>query len=714
MSVLAGLSTQRNYELSNQEGDWGEAHDPTIGDSLSLEGAALAVPRIAARSVANLGLAADAIPAAIGTYYGVDNPWWHTHVTESLRQTAKDLTPDPQTTHVAVQIADQVAGMFSDVLVTGGNPVAYSALQAGKKVTESLDDGKGLSTSFKLGAVEGLTAKAFMTVPLGFASKALPIAERVQGAITGAGIGSGIGSANEIAVQHVLETDGYHEEANQHDWTNPETLALNAAFGAVFGAIHPHVLPSHQDAVLTLNEAHGIQHPDGLSATTPAANNLLVDGMNKAVHDLANGNEITSSLPLSRHPEIDPELISLAGERMSRGERQPLEQQKADLEYKLKQIEEGDYSQQGLDIANEQQIKIDAENSGKRISARKLAAQRKSNLETANVLGEGVRSEDAQPHLDSLDRLNKQLAKDDEARAAHSEISRLDQRHLLDNGFIRDPAAELLQKQIYHEVSQLSDAYDQINSKHAGQGDDPLVLIKPEDMEAVAVARGGWKGIGDIEVKGSGWGLAKFIWRHGEKSDKPKDNQITKEDILEFPNIIRNFEPSRKSSDDGSRGREWRVSLRGRTVVFAENKLKDKQHRHMVSVYVQNKEHIDADLPLSKSIAQDSKAEVWSPASDTAHDVSIPSSGLEQPIKTIDQIHTNVNKNESPEITEARDSLHNIDDSRQFEIEHEDGTISSGSAGELMVRADEDMAFAEQSEAATTSAISCFLKFGGL
>ncbi len=686
MSILAGLSTQRNYELSNQEGDWGEAHDPTITDSLSLEGAALAVPRVAARSVANLGLAADAIPTAIGTYYGVDNPWWHTHVTESLRQTVKDLTPDPQTTHVAVQIADQVAGMFGDVLVTGGNPVAYSALQAGKKVTESLDDGKDLSTSFKLGAVEGLTAKAFMTVPLGFASKALPIAERVQGAITGAGIGSGIGSANEIAVQHVLETDGYHEEAKQHDWTNPETLALNAAFGAVFGAVHPHVLPSHQDAVLTLNEAHGIQHPDGLSATTPAANNLLVDGMNKAVHDLANGNEITSSLPLSRHPEIDPELISLAGERMSRGERQPLEQQS----------------------------KVDAENSGKRIPARKLAAQRKSNLETANDLGEGVRSEDAQPYHDSLSRLNEMLAKDDEARAAHSEISRLEQRHLLDNGFIRDPAAELLQKQIYHEVSQLSDAYDQINSKHAGQGDDPLVLIKPEDMEAVAVARGGWKGIGDIEVKGSGWGLAKFIWRHGEKSDKPKDNQITKEDILEFPNIIRNFEPSRKSSDDGSRGREWRVSLRGRTVVFAENKLKDKQHRHMVSVYVQNKEHIDADLPLSKSIAQDSKAEVWSPASDTAHDVSIPSSGLEQPIKTIDQIHTNVNKNESPEITEARESLNNIDDSRQFEIEHEDGTISSVSAGELMARADEDMAFAEQSEAATTSAISCFLKFGNL
>ena len=717
MSVLAGLNARRNYEISNQEGDWGEAHDPTIGDSLSLEGAALAVPRIAARSVANLGLAADAIPTAIGTYYGVDNPWWHTHVTESLRQTAKDLTPDPQTTHVAVQIADQVAGMFGDVLVTGGNPVAYSALQAGKKVTESLDDGKGLSTSFKLGAVEGLTAKAFMTVPLGFASKALPVAERVQGAITGAGIGSGIGSATEIAVQHVLETDGYHEEAKQHDWTNPETLALNAAFGAVFGAIHPHVLPSHQDAVLTLNEAHGIQHPDGLSAKTPAANNLLVDGMNKAVHDLANGNDITSSLPLSRHPEIDPELISLAGERMSHSERQPLEQQKADLEYKLKQIEEGDYSQQGLDLANEQQSKIDTENSGKRISARKLAAQRKSNLETANVLGEGVRSEDAQPHLDSLSRLNEILAKDDEHRAAHAEISRIEQQHLSDNGFIRDPAAELLQKQIDHEVSQLSDAYDQVNKHPTGKADDPLVMIKPEDIENVAIARGGWKGFGDIEVKGAGWGIAKFIWRHGKKSKEQNEFQVAKEDVLEFPNVIRDFNPSREANPDGSKGREWRVNLNGRTIVYADNLLNGRDGRHLVTIHVQNQKKIGHDHPLSEKRVDapaSSGKRLEAHTGDTQPEFLQQTGQASSAKHSVDSNNNNTSKTDTPEITEARDSLHNIDDSRQFEIEHEDGTISAGSAGELMVRADEDMAFAEQSEAATTSAISCFLKFGGL
>ena len=69
---------------------------------------------------------------------------------------------------------------------------------------------------------------------------------------------------------------------------------------------------------------------------------------------------------------------------------------------------------------------------------------------------------------------------------------------------------------------------------------------------------------------------------------------------------------------------------------------------------------------------------------------------------------------ESPEITSAREALSSMDASRQIEIPNDDGTVDTGTASELMARADEDMAFAEQSDAATTSAISCFLKFGGL
>lgn len=691
-----------------------EAYKNRLDETLSN---ALTPARIATRSIANLGIAADAIPTAIGTYYGIDNSWWHKHVTQSLIHTSEALTPDPQTTHVSLQIADQFAGMLGDVAVTLGNPVAFSAMQGGKRVTEELEKGKGLGTSLKLGAVDALAAKAYMTVPLGFASKALPIATRLQGAATGAVIGAGIGSASEMANESVLKADGYPEEAKQHDWSNPTTLALNAAFGAVFGGIHPRVLPSHQDAVLTAMDAHAIENPDSLSATNPASNNALVDGMNQSVRELVDGVPITSSIGFTEKPEIPADLLALAGERMSRGERQSLEQQKADLEYKLKQIEEGDYAQQGMDLANEQQVKIDAENSGKRISARKLAEQRKTNIETANDLGEGVRLEDAQPHQDSLGRLNEILAKDDIYRSAHAEISRIEQQHLSDNGFIRNPAIELLQKQIDHEISQLNDAYDQVNKNPTGKADDPLVMIKPEDIENVAIARGGWKGFGDIEVKGAGWGIAKFIWRHGKKSKEQNEFQVSKEDVLEFPNVIRDFNPSREANPDGSKGREWRVNLNERTIVYADNLLNGRDGRHLVTIHVQNPKKIGHDHPLSEK-------RVDAPASSgkrlEAHTGDTQSEFLQQTGQepsAKDSLVSNSNKaskTEPPEITSAREAIPSIESDRQFEIEHDDGTIDKGSASELMARADEEAAFAEQSDTATTAAISCFLKFGDL
>jgi hypothetical protein len=588
-----------------------EAYKNRLDETLSN---VLTPARIATRSIANLGIAADAIPTAIGAYYGIDNPGWHKHVTQSLIHTRDALTPDPQTTHVSLQIADQFAGMLGDVAVTLGNPVAFSAMQGGKRVTEELEKGKGLGTSLKLGAVDALAAKAYMTVPLGFASKALPIATRLQGAATGAVIGAGIGSASEMANESVLKADGYPEEAKQHDWSNPTTLALNAAFGAVFGGIHPHVLPSHQDAVLTAMDAHAIENPDSLSATNPASNNALVDGMNQSVRELVGGVPITSSIRFTEKPEIPSDLLGLAGERMSRGERQSLEQQKADLEYKLKQIEEGD-------------------------------------------LGDGVRLEDALPHQDSLGRLNEILAKDDIYQSAHAEMSRIEQQHLSDNGFIRNPAIELLQKQIDHEISQLNDAYDQVNKNPTGKADDPLVMIKPEDIENVAIARGGWKGFGDIEVKGAGWGIAKFIWRHGKKSKEQNEFQVAKEDVLEFPNVIRDFNPSREANPDGSKGREWRVNLNGRTIVYADNLLNGRDGRHLVTIHVKNPKKIGHDHPLSEK-------RVDAPASSgkrlEAHTGDTQSEFLQQTGQepsAKDSLVSNSNKaskTEPPEITAAR------------------------------------------------------------
>ncbi len=148
-----------------------------------------------------------------------------------------------------------------------------------------------------------------------------------------------------------------------------------------------------------------------------------------------------------------------------------------------------------------------------------------------------------------------------------------------------------------------------LKSPHGGKL-DLLTLVKPSDMDAVAVSRGGWKGLGDIEVKGSGFGLVKFIWRHGEMSKKPPELQVTREDIMDFPRVIRAYEPSRDARP-GSPGREWRVVRNNpdygdRVVVYADSLMDGG--RHLVSVFVQESEKPGADVPLSKKKA-DASAE---------------------------------------------------------------------------------------------------------
>jgi len=147
-------------------------------------------------------------------------------------------------------------------------------------------------------------------------------------------------------------------------------------------------------------------------------------------------------------------------------------------------------------------------------------------------------------------------------------------------------------------------AYDAVWRQPEGGKFDPMVMIRPEDIEAVAISRGGWKGIGDVEVKGQGFGLVKFIWRHGEESRKPPEFQITRDDIMAFPGVIRGLEPTIIPQADGTHYREWRAELpdstgKARNVVFVDKQMGDAG-RHVVSAYVQEPGKKGAELPLSK------------------------------------------------------------------------------------------------------------------
>lgn len=196
------------------------------------------------------------------------------------------------------------------------------------------------------------------------------------------------------------------------------------------------------------------------------------------------------------------------------------------------------------------------------------------------------------------------------------------------------PPAEL--GAVLREQDGISAAWAAVKAEKAGPADDPLVAIEPADIDRVLVARGGYKGVGDIEVKGSGWGIVKFIVRHGDESGKAPEFQVGEADLRAFPEIIRNFEPSRPASADGSRGREWRVELPGpdgasRVVVFADNRMPERgPDAHLVSMYVQEPGRPGADAPLSVrrgSDAPPSRSEVGSPLADTAPAVSIPAGG---------------------------------------------------------------------------------------
>lgn len=145
------------------------------------------------------------------------------------------------------------------------------------------------------------------------------------------------------------------------------------------------------------------------------------------------------------------------------------------------------------------------------------------------------------------------------------------------------------------EMQQLREAYGEVLSRPQGDAYDPLVQIRPEDIEAVLVARGGTGGdrgsianIGDVTVSGSGWGIVKFQWKHGEKSKKAAADQVTREDLLAFPRVIRELEPTRPAS--ATEGREWRVPLPGpdgveRIVVFADRSFGDNKPARLVTLH---------------------------------------------------------------------------------------------------------------------------------
>jgi len=154
--------------------------------------------------------------------------------------------------------------------------------------------------------------------------------------------------------------------------------------------------------------------------------------------------------------------------------------------------------------------------------------------------------------------------------------------------------------QIHREKKELSDLYDFTLNNPLAAPDSMLVMMDKDDLNiqiehgpAVESANG------EISVSGEalkkqygtdkGIGMVKVIWRHGEKSDKPSYEKVTKNDVLALPEVIRST-PTQIVQDANGQPVRWEWARKrhdGETVYYAASRfsLTDSKN-HVVSVFV--------------------------------------------------------------------------------------------------------------------------------
>jgi len=104
-------------------------------------------------------------------------------------------------------------------------------------------------------------------------------------------------------------------------------------------------------------------------------------------------------------------------------------------------------------------------------------------------------------------------------------------------------------------------------------------------ISSVLVEKGSGKARPDGSITfDAGYGLVKIIWKHGEESSRVPGMQVRKEDILAFPGIIKEYEPT---FDKRHGGVDWVVQREdGRQVVYGVREYAEDGVAHLVTVHV--------------------------------------------------------------------------------------------------------------------------------
>lgn len=176
----------------------------------------------------------------------------------------------------------------------------------------------------------------------------------------------------------------------------------------------------------------------------------------------------------------------------------------------------------------------------------------------------------------AADLLEKKVEFDDWSKETNPLGDNLDAKAIHEENIINE------MQRLKTEINDMDIGYNKILENPKGEASEVLAHITPEDMEDVWVNRGGFSRINDVE--GSGYGMVKFIFKHGEGAEKAGKYAITKEDVINFPNIIRKYKPLAETEYTGNR--IWSVKNNaGKQIIYADRAFIEDGERHLVTIF---------------------------------------------------------------------------------------------------------------------------------
>jgi hypothetical protein len=269
------------------------------------------------------------------------------NASKALSQAQAFVRPDANSQGFAAQTLEGL-GQFGPAIgatVVGG-PVAGATVAAGSTFEPArqnfLSQGVNPDTAAGLAAEQSVTSAAGMALPAGIGGRLLT---RLA---SGVAINAGFGAANRFAVGETLEDNGYNDLAVQYKVWDKQALLVDGVLGAAFGGLHHWT--AGRTAPVAENVSTGLPNSGDLSINSPDLSPETGQNVPEPAQNVPESGPVvpvsTDSAPTTILPESPPaptyesrvaEMQDLAGQLISRGDRQTLAGEVHDLQYQYDQ-----------------------------------------------------------------------------------------------------------------------------------------------------------------------------------------------------------------------------------------------------------------------------------------------------------------------------------------------------------------------------------------